>query len=91
MPFRFNQLLRDANIDPGDVRLLRHQTDLGRGRSLLDVWRNDRPTFEAYQALQLTAKRASFARPFWAAFFGTCDGRTVFGGIYAVEPPIAIR
>ena len=90
MPFHFNQLLRDADLDPSDVRLLRHQTNLGRGRSLLDVWRHDRAAFEAYQALQLTAKRASFARPYWAAFFGTWDGRTVFGGIYAVEPPIAL-
>lgn len=90
LPFRFNQLLRDADLEPGDVRLLRHQTDLGRGRSLLDVWRHNRPTFEAYQALQLTAKRAHFARPYWAAFFGILDGRGVFGGIYAVEPPVAL-
>lgn len=90
MPFRFNQLLRDVDLDPGEVRLLRHQTDLGRGRSLLDVWRHDRPTFEAYQSLQLTAKRAHFARPYWAAFFGTWDGRTVFGGIYVVDTPVAL-
>ena len=84
MPFRFNQLLRDAGIDPAEVRLLRHQITMGRGRSLLDAWRTDRPSFEAYQALQLRAKRSSFARRYWAAFFGTWDGRTLFGGIYAV-------
>ena len=87
LPFRFNQLLRDVGIEPAEVRLLRHQTTMGRGRSLLDAWRTDRTSFEAYQALQVRAKRSSFARRYWAAFFGTWDGRTLFGGIYAVAGP----
>lgn len=60
---------------------------MGGGRSLLEAWRSDRPAFEAYQSLQLSAKRASFARPYWAAFFGTWDGRTLFGGIYEAGTP----
>lgn len=87
MPFRLNHLFIDAGIDPKEVRLLRHQTNLGAARSLLDAWRSDRSTFEAYQALQLAAKRASFQRPYWAAFFGGWDGRTVFGGLYEVGDP----
>ncbi len=87
MALRFNQLLVDAGLDPGEVRLLRHQTSMGGGRSLLEAWRSDRPAFEDYQALQLGAKRASFARPYWAAFFGTWDGRTLFGGIYEAGTP----
>lgn len=87
MPLRFNQLLVEAGLDPVEVRLLRHQISMGGGRSLLEAWRNDRPAFEAYQSLQLSAKRASFARPYWAAFFGTWDGRTLFGGIYEAGTP----
>lgn len=90
MPFRFNQLLEEAGLRPDRVRLLRHQTSLIHGRSLLDAWRADRSSFDQYQALQLTSKRASFARPFWAAFFGTWDGRTLFAGIYEVATPILI-
>lgn len=90
MPFRFNQLLEGEGLNPAEVRLLRHQTKLGSALSLLDAWRTDRSTFEAYQALQLTAKRSSFQRPYWAAFFGTWDGRTMFAGIYEVGAPVRI-
>ena len=48
MPLRFNQLLVEAGIDPSDVRLLRHQTNLGGGRSLIEAWRTDRSVFEDY-------------------------------------------
>jgi hypothetical protein len=90
VPLRFNQLLVEAGIVAADVRLLRHQTNLGGGRSLIEAWRTDRPAFEAYQALQLTAKRSSFTRPYWASFLGTWDGRTLFGGLYAASAPVTI-
>lgn len=90
VPLCFNQLFAEAGLDPADVRLLRHQTGLGRGRSLYEAWRTDRASFEEYQSIQLASKRASFARPYWAAFFGTWDGRTVFGGIYEVGAPQGI-
>jgi hypothetical protein len=90
MPFTFNQLLIEAGLDPKHVRLLRHQTPLADKRSLLDVWRRERVLFEDYQSLQFTAKRASFARPYWVAFFGTWDGRTLFAGIYQVGEPTAL-
>ena len=90
MPLRFNQLLVEEGIDPADVRLLRHQTNLGGGRSLIEAWRTDRIAFEDYQARQLTAKRSSFMRPYWAAFLGTWDGRTLFAGLYAASEPVLI-
>lgn len=90
MPFRFNMLLKEAGLDPADVRLLRHQADLPDRRSLFDWWHRDRAAFEAYQSLQLNAKRASFARPYWAAFLGTWDGRTIFAGLYEVGAPCLI-
>lgn len=90
MPIRFNMLLEDAGLNPAEVRLLRHQADVPGGRPLLDWWRRDRAVFEDYQSLQLTTKRAQFARPYWAAFFGTWDGRTVFGGLYKVGQPAVV-
>jgi hypothetical protein len=61
------------------------------GRSLLEAWRTDRSAFETYQSLQSAAKRASFARRYWAAFFGTWDGRTLFGGMYEVGAPTTVE
>ena len=90
MPFRFNQLLVDAGIDPRNVRLLRHQADLGRGRTLLNAWRGDRGIFEEFQSLQLTKRRSSFARPYWATFLGTWDGRTLYAGVYAASSPVIV-
>lgn len=78
---QFNALLRDAGIDPADVRLLRHLPSVG-DQPLLDIWRADPARFEAYQALQLSRDRTSFARRYWASFIGTWDGRTVFAGLY---------
>lgn len=89
MPFRFNTLLEDAEIDPAQVRLLRHLPRVG-GRALLDAWRADRTVLEEYQSLQLAAKRAHFAHPYWASFAGTWDGRTVFIGLYSVGAPAAL-
>ena len=78
---RFNQLLRDAGIEPAEVRLLRHLPTVG-DQPLLDIWRANLVRFEAYQALQPTKDRTSFARRYWASFIGTWDGRTVFTGLY---------
>ncbi|MFW2830807.1 hypothetical protein [Sphingomonas sp. ID0503] len=95
MPFRFNMLLEDAGIDPTQVRLLRHQTPLSGGRTLLDIWHGDRAGFEDYQSIQKAAQRTSFARPYWAAFVGTWEGRTMFAGLYeagdAVNVPEAVH
>lgn len=88
--FRFNALLAMAGIEPQQVRLLRHQTDLPGKRTLYEVAQTDPAAFHAYQALQPAMKRASFARPYWAAFFGTWDGRTLFGGLYEVGAPVLV-
>ena len=80
---KFNTLLAETGIDPTQVRLLRHLPQVG-GRSLLDIWRTDPDTLIRYQALQPIEARASFARPYWASFIGTWDGRTVFVGLHRV-------
>ncbi len=87
MALRFNMLLEEAGLDPGEVRLLRHQTVLADGRTPLDLWRADRAAFEYFQSYQLHAQRAYFASPWWACFLGTRDGRTMFAGIYEVGEP----
>lgn len=90
MTFRFNSLLVEAGIDPAHVRLLRHQTVLPDKRTLYEVLQADPSLFQDYQSLQLAMKRETFARPYWAAFFGTWDGRTLFGGLYEVGKPTLV-
>ena len=86
MPLKFNMLLEEVGISPADVRLLRHQPKVG-ARQTVDIWRSDKAVFDEWQSYQATAKRTSFARPYWAAFIGTWAGRTMFAGLYAVGAP----
>lgn len=84
MPLTFNLLLTDEEIDPAEVRLLRHETRRYRGRTPYSLWRNDRPAFERYQSTQRRSRRSYFRGRYWASFVGTPDGRTVFVGLYEV-------
>ena len=87
MTLTFNMLLREASIDPAQVRLLRHQTRLPDGRTPLELWRMDRDGFERYQSCQLSAQRGWFRGSWWATFLGLHDGRTLFAGLYEVKKP----
>lgn len=81
----FNMVLRAAAIDPGEVRLLRHQdTRVKGGRTIYRLWRDDRDAFEVYQARQRADLRARFAAPYWASFVGAPGGQTLFLGLYRV-------
>jgi len=82
----FNDVLRRAAIDPGEVRLLRHQdASADPGRSPFALWRNDPAAFIEYQARQaLRAERLLMAR-FWAAFVVTPGGETLFADLYAAS------
>jgi hypothetical protein len=84
MPIKFNSLLADAGIAPGETVLLRHQDqNAARGRSPYELWRDDRPAFECYQSTQSFANRSRLVRPrYWASFVGSSDGGTMFVGIY---------
>ena len=84
MPLTFNTLLRAADIDPANVRLLRHRDDQGASRTLWDLWTNNRATFEAYQARQQKSSRPRLAAPIWASFVVTPTNETIFAGLYAV-------
>lgn len=88
---RLNMMLREADIEPSSVRLLRHQPVLPSGVVLIDQYHRDRPALLAWQSVQATHRRAHLAGQVWASFLGTPDGRTVLEGVYQVGPaePIA--
>ncbi len=86
-------LLEDAGIDPAEVRLLRHETDLfqrhsgqyGRGSTPYTLWREDVSAFEQYQSRQGTSQRASFRGRYWASFVAPSAGTSMFVGLYSVR------
>jgi hypothetical protein len=54
-----------------------------KGRTPFELWRFDRPAFEAYQSHQAINRRSHFIRAsFWASFVGTPTGETLFVGVY---------
>jgi hypothetical protein len=93
MPLMFNSLLRDHGISAKEVRLLRHAKRQGApGPSPLQVWREDRPRFEAYQSTQPLKDRSFFQATYWASFVAHPDRDTLFVGLYQIEPgEFAIR
>jgi hypothetical protein len=81
----FTDLLEKAGLAAGQVRLLRHQTKTGNGRTPYLLWRDDRPSFEEYQRVQTIGNRAGLAAPFWASFVAPPTGGTLFVGIYTAR------
>jgi len=77
----FNDLLRSANIDPAEVKLLRHETSVA-GRTPYSVWRNDSKAFELYQQAQGIGRRSDLRLPIWASFVVTPAKETLFVGLY---------
>jgi hypothetical protein len=80
----FNALLDGTTIAPDDVRLLRHQTSAGAGRTPYSLWRDDRAGFLAYQSLQTPQNRSRLASRYWASFVVTPAAATLFVGLYEV-------
>ncbi len=86
MPLRFNSLLRQADIVPASVRLLRHQDGRAdKGRSPYELWREDRQVFETYQETQSPENRSRLQADYWASFVGTPAGETLFAGFYRCQ------
>jgi hypothetical protein len=83
MPLTFNLLLRQADIEVPDVRLLRHQDGRSiRGHSPYELWRDDRPAFDLYQACQNPNNRSALSYPYWASFIVSAENDTLFAGLY---------
>lgn len=79
----FNDLLAIEQVDVARVRLVRHQDRrLAPGR-LYEAWRNDRASFESYQAVQ--ARDVFRVSDLLASFVVTDAGKTVFVGMYSVD------
>lgn len=79
----FNDLLALEHVDIARVRLVRHQDRrLPPGR-LYEAWRNDRASFESYQAVQ--AREVFPVGVLLASFVATDAGKTVFVGMYSVD------
>lgn len=85
MALTFNALLDDAGVAPDGVRLLRHQTQAGAGRTPYSLWRDDRPGFLTYQSLQTAQNRSRLAGRYWASFVVTPAAATLFVGLYEVS------
>src|SRR6516165_7501302 len=86
MAIHFNAVLREAGLAPADVRLLRHKDNRSaKGRTPYELWRDDRPKFDLYQATQRSENRQKLRAPFWASFVGTPSDETLFVGIYRVQ------
>lgn len=87
MPLMFNSLLAQIGLNPAEVILLRHQDKRALpGRTPYELWRDDRPALEWYQATQRIKNRKKFSSaPWWASFVGTPDGGTLFVGLYAAK------
>lgn len=85
MLLSFNDLLRKADLVPGNVRLLRHQTRTPTGRTPYLLWRDHSEVFEGYQSVQTIGNRAKLAAPLWASFVAPPTGGTLFVGLYSAS------
>ena len=83
----FNSLLEASEIDPRDVRLLRHRdADAHNDFKPYELWRDSYDAFMAHQARQSarTEKIIGHAK-FWASFVVTPKEETLFVGLYAIS------
>jgi len=84
MPLRFSALLKQADIAPSAVRLLRHQDGRSsKGKSPYELWRDNRPAFNDYQEGQSFGNAAKLRADYWASFVVTPGGETLLAGFYS--------
>jgi hypothetical protein len=86
MPIMFNMILLAAGFRLADVRLLRHKDQRAtKGRTPYELWRDDRPQFDWYQATQSAGNQNKLRAPYWVSFVGTPNDETLFVGLYSVK------
>lgn len=86
MTIGFNTLLKEAGLNLGDVRLLRHKDKrASKGRSPYELWRDNRRQFELYQSTQSFENRRKLSAPYWASFVVSPSDATMFVGLYSVK------
>ena len=77
----FNTLLRDEEMSPAEVKLVRHQTPRSKGQPTpYELWLADDGGLELYQRIQKT-KRFTDAN-FIAVFVATPLSETLFVGMF---------
>jgi len=80
----FNAVLRSEDIDPNDVRLVRHQDTRSPGRPTpYNLWRANRRQLELYQRIQ--EKLVFSVGNLLASFVVTPSGATLFIGLFSVD------
>lgn len=83
--FMFNMLLTEAQINPADVRLLRHKDSRSdKNLTPFELWQNNRQQFEVYQSTQGKSHQSNLKSKYWASFIGSPYGETIFVGLYHV-------
>jgi GIY-YIG catalytic domain len=81
----FATLIREADLAPSDVRLLRHQdTRYPDFPSPYIMWRDERQRFETYQQTQSFGNATVLDAKYWASFVGLPNRETLFVGLYRV-------
>ena len=81
----FNSILDGIDVDPRDVRLLRHTPDRYFGRTLYALWRDGSPDFLTYQSIQHVKTRERLNSPYWATFVVTPLRSVMFVGLFKAE------
>lgn len=82
----FNSLLKDCDVDPSSVLLVRHQERGSNKRTPYSMWRDESGLFEDYQSRQSVGKRSTFSKAkIWASFVVTPQSETLFVGLFDSE------
>ncbi len=86
MSVRFNMVLEDVGLDPLDVSIILHTTNIQKLRKLLPVMvAENRELFEVYQSVHSPrAERALVNRDYVASFVPAYNGNMVFVGLYQI-------
>jgi hypothetical protein len=80
----FNTILRHENINPRDVRLVRHQDTRRPGRPTpYNLWLAKSGRLELYQRIQ--TRRVFLVGGLLATFVVTPNGETLFVGFHSVD------
>ncbi len=81
----FNDLLRNTEIEPAHIKLLRHQEYGPKGQTPYSIWVECPEKLNHYQSSQRADRQVYFNAPYWASFVVTPQGETLFVGIYSVN------
>jgi len=86
MPIMFNSILQEAGLPLEEVRLIRHKDKrAAKGFTPYELWRDNRPQFDLYQASQNLKNRNLLSSAYWAPFVVNMADEAVFAGIYSAK------